>query len=121
MKAFILFAFVVLTSCSVNRSLVKDYHLMNSKWKISYDLDEQTSREFQFKLKPNGQLEWKHPESKELANQCYWQVDLDTLILTTNSNYATFKGLFVSPDSLRGKANNQLSASWEWTAFRMKN
>jgi len=122
MKSYLYICFILLLvlSCASNSKLIKKYHLGNSKWKIKYDLGENFIREFQYEIVPDGQLKWKHPQSEDVSENSFWLVEMDTLILSTNSGYARFKGLFITQDSIRGEATNQNSEKWQWTAVRVK-
>jgi len=112
--------FLLILSCASQSKLVRKYHLENSKWKISYDLGEDMKREFQYEIAPDGQLKWKHPQSEDASVNSSWLVEMDTIILSTNSGYARFKGLFITRDSIRGEATNQNAEKWQWTTVRIK-
>ncbi|GEM_PF-4811559 len=122
MKNYLFFCLIsiLILSCASQSKLIRKYHLENSKWKISYNLGKEIEREFQYEIAPNGQLKWKNPQSEDVSVNSCWMVEMDTIILSTNSGYARFKGLFITQDLIKGEVTNQNSEKWQWTAVRVK-
>ena len=126
MKHYQLFLFIVAGlmagSCSLlhkSNNPVTNNDLIDSEWMIRYKIKGEGRYNYKVTFQKHGDFKNGHPPDNSKTNDT-WKLEGDTIVMSINDGYATYKGTFVSKHKMKGSTSNTVNHHWKWKAVRVR-